>query len=131
MLPSKYFLSECMFHEKKNPSTYFSSTELKKILVDDPWSSKLRANWHPGAAQSDTCSKKLVWVLALDHGHHAAVEGAVFDGSNAATIRGEGSMDAKDLLIWGKIDPHRWPDERGRINDICAWGKEFEIGGYV
>ncbi|KAJ7874306.1 hypothetical protein B0H14DRAFT_2569264 [Mycena olivaceomarginata] len=38
-----------------------SSTELKKILPDDPWSSKLRANWHPGAAQSDTCSKKLVW----------------------------------------------------------------------
>ncbi|KAJ6468972.1 hypothetical protein DFH09DRAFT_1222060 [Mycena vulgaris] len=54
-----------------------------------------------------------------------------FDGSSAATIRGEGSMDAEDLLIWGKVDPHRWPDERERINDICAWGKEFEIDGYV
>ncbi|KAJ6553076.1 hypothetical protein B0H19DRAFT_1155583 [Mycena capillaripes] len=54
-----------------------------------------------------------------------------FDGSSAANIRGEGSNDAEDLLIWGKVDPDRWPDERERINDICGWGKEFEIGGYV
>ncbi|KAJ7476565.1 hypothetical protein FB451DRAFT_1087264 [Mycena latifolia] len=53
-----------------------------------------------------------------------------FDGSSAANMK-EGTLDAQDLLVWGKVDPARWVDEWGRIRDLCAWGKEFGIDGYV
>jgi hypothetical protein len=54
-----------------------------------------------------------------------------FDGSSAANIKDEGTMDAQDLLIWGHIDPARWVDDRARINDLCTWGQEFGLDGYV
>ncbi|KAJ7798082.1 hypothetical protein B0H14DRAFT_3492896 [Mycena olivaceomarginata] len=41
------------------------------------------------------------------------------------------TSDAQDLLIWEKVDPDRTWDERRRINDLCAWGKEFETDAYV
>ncbi|KAJ6579209.1 hypothetical protein DFH09DRAFT_1147796 [Mycena vulgaris] len=56
-----------------------------------------------------------------------------FDGSSAANMpaEGAGTLDAQDLLVWGKVDASRWLDERARINDLCAWGREFGIDGYV
>ncbi|KAJ7865351.1 hypothetical protein B0H14DRAFT_3107448 [Mycena olivaceomarginata] len=36
-----------------------------------------------------------------------------------------------DLLVWGKVDPERRRDEWGRINALCAWGRDFGIDGYV
>ncbi|KAJ7106988.1 hypothetical protein C8R44DRAFT_637636 [Mycena epipterygia] len=53
-----------------------------------------------------------------------------FDGSSAAKMR-DGTLDTQDLLIWGKFDPARWWDERGRIDALCAWGKDLGIDGYV
>ncbi|KAJ7113172.1 hypothetical protein C8R44DRAFT_631454 [Mycena epipterygia] len=53
-----------------------------------------------------------------------------FDGSSAANMK-DGTLDAQDLLIWGKFDPARWLDERARIDDLCAWGNEFGIDGYL
>ncbi|KAJ7512846.1 hypothetical protein B0H11DRAFT_10316 [Mycena galericulata] len=52
------------------------------------------------------------------------------DGSSAANMK-DGTLDAQDLLVWGKVDPKRWLDERSRINDLCAWGKDFGIDGYL
>ncbi|KAJ6577751.1 hypothetical protein B0H19DRAFT_1121283 [Mycena capillaripes] len=52
------------------------------------------------------------------------------DGSSAANTK-DGSLDAQDLLLWGKVDPERWLDERERINGMCAWGKKFGIDGYL
>ncbi|KAJ7928343.1 hypothetical protein B0H13DRAFT_1968379 [Mycena leptocephala] len=54
-----------------------------------------------------------------------------FDGSSAANIKDEGTMDAQDLLIWGHIDPARWVEDRARINDLCTWGREFGLDGYM
>ncbi|KAJ7843323.1 hypothetical protein B0H14DRAFT_3139609 [Mycena olivaceomarginata] len=54
-----------------------------------------------------------------------------FDGSSAANIRDAGTLEAQDLLVWGKFDPERWVDERERVNDLCAWGKDFGIDGYL
>ncbi|KAJ7027118.1 hypothetical protein C8F04DRAFT_1399656 [Mycena alexandri] len=54
-----------------------------------------------------------------------------FDGSSAANIEEGGPMDAQDLLVWGKVDPKRWVDERDRIDDLCKWGREFGIDGYL
>lgn len=53
-----------------------------------------------------------------------------FDGSSAAKME-DGPLDAQDLLVWGEVNPSRRRDERARINDLCAWGKEFGIDGYV
>ncbi|KAJ7792108.1 hypothetical protein B0H14DRAFT_3160481 [Mycena olivaceomarginata] len=54
-----------------------------------------------------------------------------FDGSSAANLRDAGTLEAQDLLVWGKFDPERWVDERERIDDLCAWGKDFGIDGYL
>ncbi|KAJ7451347.1 hypothetical protein FB451DRAFT_1342758 [Mycena latifolia] len=53
-----------------------------------------------------------------------------FDGSSGANMK-EGTLDSQDLVVWGKVDPARWRDEPGRIRDLCAWGKEFGVDGYV
>ncbi|KAJ6546652.1 hypothetical protein DFH09DRAFT_1039894 [Mycena vulgaris] len=56
-----------------------------------------------------------------------------FDGSSAANMRNKeaGTLDAQDLLVWGKVEPARWVAERARIDGLCAWGREFGIDGYV
>ncbi|KAF7365934.1 hypothetical protein MVEN_00468700 [Mycena venus] len=54
-----------------------------------------------------------------------------FDGSSAAKIENGGTLDTQDLLVWGKVDPARWVDERERIDDLCARGKEFGLDGYL
>ncbi|KAJ7881583.1 hypothetical protein B0H14DRAFT_3106026 [Mycena olivaceomarginata] len=53
-----------------------------------------------------------------------------FDGSSASNIKDGGTLDIQDLLVWGKVDPTRWLDERARINALCAWGKEFGLDGF-
>ncbi|KAJ7134072.1 hypothetical protein C8R43DRAFT_640074 [Mycena crocata] len=53
-----------------------------------------------------------------------------FDGSSAANMK-DGTLDAQDLLVWGKFDPARWLDDRGRIRALCDWGNELGIDGYV
>ncbi|KAJ7513217.1 hypothetical protein B0H11DRAFT_1787999 [Mycena galericulata] len=52
------------------------------------------------------------------------------DGSSAANMK-DGTLDAQDLLLWGKVDPERWMDERVRIDGLCDWGKDFGIDGYL
>ncbi|KAJ7693075.1 hypothetical protein B0H17DRAFT_1200141 [Mycena rosella] len=56
-----------------------------------------------------------------------------FDGSSAANMKAGagGTQDVQDLLVWGEVDHARWIDERGRINGLCEWGREFGIEGYV
>ncbi|KAF7343520.1 hypothetical protein MSAN_01972300 [Mycena sanguinolenta] len=54
-----------------------------------------------------------------------------FDGSSASKIPGEDTVDTQDLLIWGKVDPARWLDEAERLDDLCAWGTEFGLDGFL
>ncbi|KAF8209408.1 hypothetical protein K438DRAFT_230198 [Mycena galopus ATCC 62051] len=53
-----------------------------------------------------------------------------FDGSSGSKME-NGPMDTQDLLLWGTVDPARRMDEDERINDLCAWGKDLGIDGYV
>ena len=53
-----------------------------------------------------------------------------FDGSSAAKIP-YGSMDTQDLLAWGDIYSGKLFDERQRIEDLCKWGKNFGVDGFV
>lgn len=53
-----------------------------------------------------------------------------FDGRSAAKLS-EGTMDTQDIVVWGEPRPERFFDERDRIDDLCAWGKEFGIDGFT
>ncbi|KAJ3526210.1 hypothetical protein NMY22_g10259 [Coprinellus aureogranulatus] len=52
-----------------------------------------------------------------------------FDGSSAAKM--QGSMDAQDIIAWGQVEPKRIFDEASRIKDLCAWGKKYDIDGFL
>ena len=54
-----------------------------------------------------------------------------FDGNSAAKIQSEGTMDIQDIISWGEPRPDRWFDDPRRITDLCTWGKEFGIDGFV
>ncbi|KAF7440189.1 hypothetical protein PC9H_000533 [Pleurotus ostreatus] len=53
-----------------------------------------------------------------------------FDGSSAAKMEG-GPMDSQDIVAWGKIKPDWTFSERRRIEDLCEWGKMFDLDGFV
>ena len=53
-----------------------------------------------------------------------------FDGSSAAKFLG-GPMDSQDVLIWGEVKPEWIYEEQKRLDSLCAWGKQYEIDGFV
>ena len=53
-----------------------------------------------------------------------------FDGSSAAKFPG-GSMDSQDILIWGEVKPDWIFEEYKRLSDLCEWGKQYGIDGFV
>ncbi|TEB15050.1 hypothetical protein FA13DRAFT_1747761, partial [Coprinellus micaceus] len=52
-----------------------------------------------------------------------------FDGSSAAKM--EGCMDGQDMITWGNSPPNRIFDEATRIRDLCAWGKKYNLNGFM
>ena len=53
-----------------------------------------------------------------------------FDGSSAAKFLG-GSMDSQDILTWGEVKPKWLFEEEKRLGDLCKWGEQYGIDGYV
>ena len=53
-----------------------------------------------------------------------------FDGSSAAKIP-YGPMDTQDLLAWGEARSENIWNETQRIEDLCEWGEDFGIDGFV
>jgi hypothetical protein len=53
-----------------------------------------------------------------------------FDGSSAAKLP-DGTMDLQDIIAWGEPRTDRFRDDWDRIKDLCGWGKEFGIDGFV
>ncbi|KAG6915814.1 hypothetical protein DXG01_009688 [Tephrocybe rancida] len=53
-----------------------------------------------------------------------------FDGSSAAKMQG-GPMDSQDIVLWGKVRRDSTGHERERIDELCAWGKQFGVDGFV
>ncbi|KZO92929.1 hypothetical protein CALVIDRAFT_540604 [Calocera viscosa TUFC12733] len=51
-----------------------------------------------------------------------------FDGASA--YYRSGTLDTQDVLIYGNVTTGRW-NPFGRIIDLCDWGKEFGIDGYL
>ena len=54
-----------------------------------------------------------------------------FDGSSAAKVASSGVMDAQDIVIWGKVRPDMNRNERVRIQELCKWGRQFKLDGFV
>ncbi|KAJ7877782.1 hypothetical protein B0H13DRAFT_1631527 [Mycena leptocephala] len=82
--------------------------------------------WGPNVENTSTTS---CWQLKLATTRLLTV--LYFDGSSAAKVAEDGTLDVQDLLIWGKVDPARSRDDRARIDDLCAWGSELGIDGFV
>ncbi|KAF8834309.1 hypothetical protein BDN67DRAFT_976107 [Paxillus ammoniavirescens] len=53
-----------------------------------------------------------------------------FDGSSAAKVE-HGSMDAQDLIAWGASRPWWIYEEIQRIQDLCKWGRDYDVDGFV
>ncbi|KAG0697385.1 hypothetical protein DFH29DRAFT_157185 [Suillus ampliporus] len=53
-----------------------------------------------------------------------------FDGSSAVKLEG-GPMDAQDIIAWSRARPDRLFDEERRIHDLCTWGAEYAVDGFV
>ena len=51
-----------------------------------------------------------------------------FDGSSAAKLP-SGPMDTQDIIAWG--GPGNYNDDRQRIQNLCQWGKNFGVDGFV
>ncbi|KAE9397444.1 hypothetical protein BT96DRAFT_1036046 [Gymnopus androsaceus JB14] len=53
-----------------------------------------------------------------------------FDGSSAVKMHG-GSMDGQDMLLWGERKTDKVFSEEERLAQLCQWGKEFGLDGFV
>ncbi|OJA13599.1 hypothetical protein AZE42_02739 [Rhizopogon vesiculosus] len=53
-----------------------------------------------------------------------------FDGNSAAKVS-EGTMDTQDLVAWSEMKPEWFENELQRIQDLCKWGQQNGIDGFV
>ncbi|KAG8213371.1 hypothetical protein J3R82DRAFT_11862 [Butyriboletus roseoflavus] len=53
-----------------------------------------------------------------------------FDGNSAAELPC-GTLDTQDLIAWSKISDGNHSSERERIQDLCKWGRNFGVDGFV
>ncbi|KAJ3995590.1 hypothetical protein F5050DRAFT_273291 [Lentinula boryana] len=53
-----------------------------------------------------------------------------FDGSSAVKMHG-GSMDSQDIVLWGERRADRVFSEEERLEQLCKWGRKFELDGFV
>ena len=56
---------------------------------------------------------------------------AYFDGSSAIKVPTSGAMDSQDIVIWGEIRPDMTFKDAVRIRELCKWGEQFGLGGFV
>ncbi|KAG9314903.1 hypothetical protein JVU11DRAFT_4011 [Chiua virens] len=68
------------------------------------------------------------WHLTFASNRHLKV--LYFDGSSAAKIP-NGTLDTQDLLVWGVPGSGELSEETSRIQDLCKWGREFDVDGFV
>jgi hypothetical protein len=53
-----------------------------------------------------------------------------FDGSSAANSY-LGHQDSQDIVLWGRVRRDKMMEERGRIRELCNWGKPYNIDAFV
>jgi hypothetical protein len=98
-------------------------------IAMDPEHSYMFCQSQPTGARADTDQKPAgCWHLTLTTTRPLKV--LYFDGSSAANMEG-GPMDSQDILLWGEIKPEWTFQERKRIDELCKWGKELGLDGFV
>jgi len=53
-----------------------------------------------------------------------------FDGSSGARTS-LGTLDTGDLVAWSEIRPDRKFNDEQKVQDLCAWSKEYGVDGFV
>ena len=53
-----------------------------------------------------------------------------FDGTSAANMP-TGTVDAQQLIVWGRTAGVDWRDEQRLIRALCKWGRDFGVDGFV
>jgi len=53
-----------------------------------------------------------------------------FDGSSAANTL-NGTLYTQDIIAWGELRPDWRFNEDQRIEDLCKWGAQYAVDGYV
>ena len=53
-----------------------------------------------------------------------------FDGNSAAKLP-YGTLDSQNLIVWGESPPGSEWEETQRIEDLCKWGRNFGVDGFV
>ena len=53
-----------------------------------------------------------------------------FDGASAAKVM-SGALDSQDIVLWGKARPDKVWDESARMKELCEWGEQFKLDGFV
>jgi hypothetical protein len=93
-------------------------------VATDPEHSYLFCRDEPGHSQQGC------WHLTLATTRPLKV--IYFDGNSAAKLP-YGSMDTQDLVAWiGPSHPDMTiDDEWRRIRELCKWGKNFGVDGFV
>ena len=56
---------------------------------------------------------------------------AYFDGSSAVQSPYYGALDAQDIIIWGKVRPDMIRYEFIRLQELCQWGRQYNLDGFV
>ena len=56
---------------------------------------------------------------------------AYFDGTSASNATFPGTMDSQDIVIWGKARPVTTVNDLVRIRELCKWGEQFKLDGFV
>ncbi|KIO22403.1 hypothetical protein M407DRAFT_216435 [Tulasnella calospora MUT 4182] len=52
------------------------------------------------------------------------------DGSSAANMQ-SGTIDTQEILWYGELREGGWRDERHEIVELCSWGQQYDIHGFV
>ncbi|KIM28433.1 hypothetical protein M408DRAFT_329492 [Serendipita vermifera MAFF 305830] len=53
-----------------------------------------------------------------------------FDGSSAANSY-LGHQDSQDVVIWGRVRRDKMMAEWERIEEICKWGRQYNLDGFI
>ena len=40
-------------------------------------------------------------------------------------------MDTQDIVLWGKVHPEMTWDDLVHIRELCKWGEQFGLDGFV
>lgn len=78
--------------------------------------------------RDDPRLQQTCWLLSLATTRSLKI--IYFDGTSAANLP-TGPVDTQQLIAWGKPSGVSPRDEMRLVKDLCEWGKNFGVDGFV